>query len=123
MRKTSILILCALMIISALALPLSASALGLYDAAFWKAWSGAVYYNYGMVHFLGGTKATGAYNTVSGRIIKQAYVRLVEGSYDSGRCYTGVGPASSNGVDYGRTIKKSYNPLAVCYGYYGWLYY
>jgi hypothetical protein len=111
-------IACAMLVIAA-----TASALGLYDAAFWKAWDGATYYNYGMVHFYGGTTATGAYNTVPGRVIKQAYVRLVEGSYDSGRCYTAVGPYTPNWVDYKRTIRKTYNPLAVCYGYYGWLYY
>ncbi|MEN6431110.1 MAG: hypothetical protein ABFC80_09775 [Coriobacteriales bacterium] len=88
-QKTKIF---AFLVIASLGVTAAASALGLYDAAFWRAWDGVIYYNYGMVHFYGGTKATGNYGTISGRIIKQAYVRLVEGSYDSGRCYTPVGP-------------------------------
>lgn len=120
MKKSTLvcLLLCALLLV-----PAVASGLGLYDAVFYKAWSGVTYYNYGMVHFMGGTKATGSYGTIPGKVIKQAYVRLVEGSYDSGRCYTGVGPSTPNGVDYSRTISKTYNPTKTCYGYYGWLYY
>lgn len=114
---------CSLMLCVALALPSAASALEVYAATFWKDWSGGVYYNYGMVHFLGGTVASGNYGTVPGKTIKQAYVRLVEGTYDSGRCYTAVGPRTPDGKTYSRKISKTYNPLKTCYGYYGWLYY
>lgn len=117
------LTVCSLLLCALLLLGGAASALGLYDASFYKGWSGITYYNFGMVHFYGGTKATGAYGTTPGRIIKQAYVRLVEGTYDSGRIYTAVGPRTPDGTDYPRTIKKSYNATKVCQGYYGWVYY
>ncbi|MCX8007988.1 MAG: hypothetical protein N3B11_07775 [Coriobacteriia bacterium] len=110
-------------IVTVLVIPAAAGALEQYGAAFWKQWDGPVYYNYGMVYFFGGVRATGDYGTVPGKTIKQAYVRLIEGSWDSGRCYTAVGPSTPDGRLYSRTIRKAYNPLAVCYGYYGWLYY
>lgn len=117
------LTVCSLLLCAMLLLGGTASAVGLYDAAFYREWSGVTYNNVGKVHFYGGTKATGAYGTASGKIIKQAYVRLVEGDYDSGRVYTAIGTRTWNGVDYSKTIKKSYNPAKVCQGYYGWLYY
>lgn len=55
--------------------------------------------------------------------VKQAWVRIVEGSYDSGRAYTAVAPASKPNKEYSVKITRVNNPFADLKSSNGWLYY
>lgn len=68
--------------------------------------------------------ATGAYSTEKGKIVKQCYVRMQEGNYDSGRKYSAVGQ-KTGGTRIISTVElsKANNIFNTCYTNYGWLYY
>lgn len=67
---------------------------------------------------------TGSFHTYKNKVIKQCYVRLKEGSYDSNRKYSKTGKLKG-GKKYiwSPELEKSNNPFATCYTNYGWLYY
>lgn len=73
--------------------------------------------------FLESQKGTGSYGTDTTRVIKQCYVRLQEGNYDSGRVYSDVG-VEKGGTEYiWIKTSKSNNIFYTCYTHYGWFYY
>lgn len=73
--------------------------------------------------FMESCKGTGDYGTDPTKVVKQCYVRLQEGSYDSGRVYSDIGD-EKGGEDYiWAETSKSNNILHVCYTHYGWFYY
>lgn len=70
------------------------------------------------------SKGTGDYSTKKGKILKQCYVRLKEGKYDSGRKYSAVGKKTSgNRYIWSKKLSKDNDLFSTCYTYYGWLYY
>lgn len=67
-----------------------------------------------------GFVATGDYGTVKGRKLSNCYVRLQEGSYDSGRKY---GTQWADAKDFKRAyVSKWNNPAYTCYANWGWIY-
>lgn len=69
-------------------------------------------------------KGTGLYGTNQNKIVKKCYVRLREGSYDSGRVYSATGKKTgSTRFIWTKKLSKLNNPFATCYTNYGWLYY
>jgi len=52
--------------------------------------------------------------------IKQCYVRLVEGTYDSGRVYSDIATSTSDSVMKTAYTSKFNNPFHTAYTYYGW---
>lgn len=52
--------------------------------------------------------------------IKQCYVRLIEGSFDSGRVYSDMATSIQDGVMRTAYFSRLNNPLHTCYTYYGW---
>lgn len=57
------------------------------------------------------------------KYVKQAWVRIVEGDYDSGRAYTAVAPSSKPNKQYSVKTTKVNNPFANLKSSNGWLYY
>lgn len=111
-------IVCSVMCL--LLLPaISASALGLQHVS-----KSSGLYNTIKAGFSESKAGTGYYGTVQNKIVKQCYVRLQEGSYDSGKVYSAVG-AKTGGKRYIWTqeLSKLNNPLKTCYTNYGWVYY
>ena len=73
--------------------------------------------------FLESQKGSGSYSTDKTKVVKQCYVRLQEGDYDSNRVWSEVG-AKTGGTDYIWTqVSKYNNPFETCYCNYGWAYY
>ena len=74
--------------------------------------------------FMESHKGTGDHDTDTTRVIKQCYVRLREGNYDSGRQFSEIG-AEFGGNRYLWTpvVSRLNNPFETCYMDYGWLYY
>lgn len=95
-------------------------------SGYWNVYkqSGAV--NSIQADFVAGIKTTTTnYGLVKGRYVNQAYVRLQEGSYDSGRKFSGNSGGIVNNV--GRTystpkVSKTNNPLATAKMNWGWFY-
>ena len=52
--------------------------------------------------------------------IKQCFVRLIEGTYDSGRVYSEIATSTSDSVMKTAYISKVNNPFHTAYTYYGW---
>lgn len=116
LKKTTIIctITCLLLLLA-----ISASALGLQHVSI----SGGLY-NTIQAGFFESIAGTGSYGTVQNKIVKQCYVRLQEGSYDSGKVYSVVG-VKTGGTRYiwTKELSKFNNPFQACYTNYGWLYY
>ncbi|MCL2807021.1 MAG: hypothetical protein FWD27_02470 [Coriobacteriia bacterium] len=72
--------------------------------------------------FIAGMKGTGAYGTDPRYVVKQAYVRQVEGRYDSGRYYSFYIRNGGGYYVYTPQLSKFNDPWNACYLYYGWLY-
>lgn len=115
-KKTTIVctVMCLLLLLA-----ISASALGLQQVT-----ESSGLYNTIQAGFKESTAGTGSYGTVKNKIVKQCYVRLQEGSYDSGKVYSAVG-VKTGGKRYIWTeeLSKINNPFKTCYTNYGWLYY
>lgn len=70
------------------------------------------------------SKGTGSYGTNKSKVIKQCYVRLKEGDYDSGRVSSAVGKRTGGGkYIWTKEVSRANNPFKTCYTNYGWLYY
>jgi|GEM_PF-1313327 len=52
--------------------------------------------------------------------IKQCFVRLIEGTYDSGRVYSEIATSTSDSVMKTAYISKFNNPFHTAYTSYGW---
>jgi hypothetical protein len=63
------------------------------------------------------------YGLTTGKNVKQAYVRLQEGSYDSGRVYTTAATSTSTNKEYSKSVSKNNNPFQTMYTNYGWIYF
>ncbi|MGM0845014.1 MAG: hypothetical protein ACQEUT_08560 [Bacillota bacterium] len=63
------------------------------------------------------------YNLKAGENVKQTYVRIQEGSYDSGRVYSSKASSTSTNKEYSVSKSKSNNPFSTMYTNYGWLYF
>jgi hypothetical protein len=114
--------LCSLVVIGIICIActaMCASALGLQHVTI----TGGIF-NTIQAGFSESQYGTGLFGTDPNRIVKQCYVRLTEGSFDSCRVYSDVG-AMYGGWEYIWTdvVSKFNNPFQTCYTYYGWLYY
>lgn len=99
---------------------ISASALGIQHVSMHNGW----FSNSIRAGFSESAYGSGSYGTDKSKIVKQCYVRLKEGDYDSGRSYSEVG-AKYNGTRYIWSPEESRgnDPFNTCYTYYGWFYY
>lgn len=115
-KKTTIvsIVMCLLLLLA-----ISASALGIQHVTMSNG-----LYNTIQAGFAESMAGTGYYGTVKNKIVKQCYVRLQEGNYDSGKVYSAVG-VKTGGKRYiwTKELSKLNNPLQTCYTNYGWLYY
>jgi len=64
---------------------------------------------------------TTSYGLTLNKNVKQAYVRLQEGNYDSGKVYSSTGKTTEN-KSIEVTTSRTNNPLQVMKFNYGWVY-
>ncbi|MBM7717627.1 hypothetical protein JOC94_004658 [Bacillus thermophilus] len=64
-----------------------------------------------------------SYGMKNGKHVKQAYVRIKEGSYDSGRKWTKAARSKKDKREYRKSISKKNKPFATMKANYGWRYF
>ena len=73
-------------------------------------------------NFTANRPASGDWNTAKGKIIQRCYVRLTQGSYDSGWCYSSYKPATGNAMVSSPKLSKSRITFNSTSCFYGWQY-
>ncbi len=63
------------------------------------------------------------YGLVAGEKVNRAYVRIIEGSYDSGRVWSTLSNNNQSWNTISISTSKSNNLLQTMYTYYGWTYF
>lgn len=63
------------------------------------------------------------YGLTTGKNVKQSYVRIQEGSYDSGRKYSTVAPSITSSKKITAKHSKTNNPFYTMNTNYGWIYF
>ncbi|MED3646645.1 hypothetical protein P4475_07430 [Halalkalibacterium halodurans] len=64
-----------------------------------------------------------SYGMEKGKHVKQSYVRITEGDYDSGRKWTSTAKSKTENKEYSRSITKTNNPAKTMKANYGWRYF
>jgi len=83
----------------------------------------SLFYNSIKASFYANRLTSGSYQTVANKHIIQCYVRLIEGSYDSGRVYSSRATSIYDGTLRYAYTGKADNWLYQAYSYWGWLYF
>lgn len=73
--------------------------------------------------FMPGHKGTGEYQTNPNKVVKQCWVRLIEGNVDTGRVFSAIGSQTPGGSMIHAKTQKNNNILHACQFLYGWFYY
>lgn len=63
------------------------------------------------------------YGQTTGKNVKQAYVRIQEGDYDSDRVYTDVASSINSNKEINKSISRFNNPFQTMDISYGWVYF
>jgi len=92
---------------------------------FWNVYKGSGVVNSIQTEFTASQKTnTTSYGLTKGKHVKQSYVRLQEGKYDSGRKYSSTAKSTSDKTYYSTPkLSRVNNPLADCKTSWGWLYF